>query len=384
MKFLYTAGTARGGTNYRTLILNNHTKISMSIDPLIPLFHFYKKSLLIHSGNGDLLSNNFADVLDDYFFDHKRIQLMKTLQNANPDIPFDLSQWPELKEKIKSRMTLASANLIPYIDEIPAPSFKEIFVNIVTLLENISKKEKLEWVGFNDNWTVEFFPLIAKLFPEAKFIIHLRDPRAVVCSSEFAEPDPRKRPTVLSFSRHLRKYYAFTEYFKTLESLKDRLLITYYEPFIDSPEEETRRVLNFLKLDYEPHMTNINLFKKATGEAWPSSQKVYKTSTNIWINEMPKEMAELVEFICSPDMGIHGYEPRYYNEEVGLSKRAYQYAHENFNNCLGWRTDFDEFSKTLGCEFNRKRIFDLKDPTINQIEENFLFKEYYLKLKSGI
>ena len=209
MKFLYTAGTARGGTNYRTLILNNHTKISMSIDPLIPLFHFYKKSLLIHSGNGDLLSNNFADVLDDYFFDHKRIQLMKTLQNANPDIPFDLSQWPELKEKIKSRMTLASANLIPYIDEIPAPSFKEIFVNIVTLLENISKKEKLEWVGFNDNWTVEFFPLIAKLFPEAKFIIHLRDPRAVVCSSEFAEPDPRKRPTVLSFSRHLRKYYAF-------------------------------------------------------------------------------------------------------------------------------------------------------------------------------
>ena len=71
MNFLYTAGTARGGTNYRTLILNNHSNISMSIDPLIPLFHFYKKSLLINNGNVDMLSNDFANVLDDYFFDTK-------------------------------------------------------------------------------------------------------------------------------------------------------------------------------------------------------------------------------------------------------------------------------------------------------------------------
>ena len=381
MNILYTAGTARGGTNYRTLILNNHSKITMSIDPLIPLFHFYRKSLLHHNGREELLTNNFTNVIDDYFFDHARIEVMKAIQESNPDVPFEMTEWDNLKVKIKARMSLASANLIPYLDEIPAPTFKEVFNNVFNILERISKKNNLEWVGFNDNWTVEFFPLIAQLFPEAKFIIHLRDPRAVVCSSEFAEPDPSKRPTIVSFARHLRKYYAFVEYYKTIPSLEDRFLVTYYEPFIDFPEQEIKRVLNFLDLDYEPHMINIDLFRKATGEEWPSSSEVYKTSTTIWETQMPKEMAELVEFICSPDMEIHGYKPLYYEEKKGLSDNAYKYALDNFNNCLGWRTDFQEFSKTLGCEFNRKRLLKMDNLATPQIEENFLFNAYYNKLK---
>ena len=137
MKLIYTAGTARGGTNYRTLILKNHSKISMSIDPLIPLFHYYKKSLIIHSGKSNLLSNNFANVLDDYFFDFKRIEIMKTLQKSNPDIPFDITNWNELKVKMESRMSLASANLIPHLDKIPAPTFKEVFENIIEIRNDL-------------------------------------------------------------------------------------------------------------------------------------------------------------------------------------------------------------------------------------------------------
>ena len=382
MNFLYTAGTARGGTNYRTLILNNHSNISMSIDPLIPLFHFYKKSLLINNGNVDMLSNDFVNVLDDYFFDNKRIQIMKAVQKSEPDIPFDMQHWGNLKEKIKSRMSLASSNLIPHLEKIPAPTFQQVFQNIIDLLSSVSKKKNLQWVGFNDNWTVEFFPLVAKLFPNAKFIIHLRDPRAVVCSSEFAEPDPMKRPTIMSFSRHLRKYYAFTEFFLNNPILKNRLLVTYYEPFVNNPEKETRKVLDFIDLEYEPNMINVNLFRKATGEKWGTNKKIYKESVKIWESQMPKEMAELVEFICSPDMQIHGYKPLYYDDVKGLSNKAYDFALNNFNNCLGWRTDFNEFSKTMGCELNRKKIIKSNKLTEKLIEENFLFSEYYLKLKN--
>ena len=80
-------------------------------------------------------------------------------------------------------------------------------------------------------------------------------------------------------------------------------------------------------------------------------------------------------------MHIHNYFPKYYFEKKGLSIKAYNYALNNFNNCLGWRTDFDEFSKNLGCEFNRKRVLELKNLTKKQIEENFLFLEYYYKYK---
>lgn len=384
MNLLYTAGTARGGTNFRTLILNNHSKISMSIDPFIPLFHFYKRALLINTGNKSLLENSFSNVIDDYYFDRNKLSVMKAIQEANPDIPFDLSKVEELKTKMISRMSLASANLIPHINKIFAPTFKEVFHNIKILIGSLTKKE-LEWVGFNDNWTLEFFPLIAKLFPKAKFIIHLRDPRAVIYSSEFAEPDPSKRPTIMSFARHLRKYMAFTIFFKNSNSLKDRILITHYEAFVKNSEIEAKKVLKFLGLNYESQMTDIGLFKKANGELWPTSKEIYKTSPDIWEREMPIEMAELTEFICSPDMNLFGYYPKYYENAKGLSEKSYQYAINNFNNCIGWRTDFKEFSKTIGTEFNRKRILNSSCKfSINEIEENFLFMEMYNKIKKNI
>ena len=382
MKLLYTAGTARGGTNYRTLILNNHSKISMSIDPFIPLFHFYKKSLLIRNDQKDLLKNSFSNVIDDYYFDRTKLSIMKAIQCADPDIPFDLSKKEELKAKMISRMSLASANLIPHIDKIFAPTFKEVFYNIINLLDSLTKKN-LEWVGFNDNWTLEFFSLIAKLFPEAKFIIHLRDPRAVIFSSEFAEPDPAKRPTIMSFARHLRKYMAFTNYFKNSELFKNRLLVTHYEPFIKNPEKEVKKVLEFLGLNYESKIIDVGLFRKANGEMWPTSKEIYKTSSNIWEKDMPKEMAELTEFICSPDMNLFRYYPKYYKESKGLSEKTYQYALNNFESCIGWRTDFKEFSKTIGSEFNRKRILKSSyNFSKNEIEQNFLFLQIYKSIKN--
>ena len=57
----------------------------------------------------------------------------------------------------------------------------------------------------------------------------------------------------------------------------------------------------------------------------------------------------------------------------------------NFNNCIGWRTDFKEFSKTIGAEFNRKRILKSSYKfSRNEIEENFLFQEMYKKIKKNI
>jgi len=382
MKLLFTSGTARGGTNFRTLMLNNHSNIRMSLDPFIPLFRYYRDSLLKTHGSYDLIEKLQSSVLDDYYFCNIKSKILTVVQDADPDIPFDISEWEKLKAAIAGRMQLASVNLVPHLDKLPGKTFKEVFYNTMNVIAATTDKE-LAWVGFNDNWAMEFIPLVAKLVPDAKFMVHLRDPRAVVNSSEFAEPDPAKRPTIVSFARHLRKYYAFASILPGLPQLKDRLLITYYEPFINDPASEVKKMTDFLEVAYQPDMISVENFKKADGKQWPSDWKIYKSSTDIWKTEMPIEMAELTEFICSPEMSLHGYHPEIYNPEKGLSEKGFEYAVKNDHDCLGWRTDFSEIERTIGSELFRKRMIS-SNGTFNkkEIERNFLFENIYNEIKS--
>lgn len=380
MRLLFTSGTARGGTNLRTLMLNNHPHIRMSLDPFIPLFRFYRDSLLKSVQSEHLLECLPSAVLDDYYFSEAKLKIMKVIRTADPDIPFDMSSWERLKPAIASRMTLASVNLIPHLDKLPAPTFREVFQNTMKVIAATSDKD-LAWVGFNDNWAMEFIPLIARVVPDARFMVHLRDPRAVVNSSEFAEPDAAKRPTIVSFARHVRKYYAFATILPDDPSLKGRLLITRYEPFIEDPEAETRRMTAFLGVEFHPDMINVGRFRKADGSPWPSDWAIYRASAGIWREEMPHAMAELTEFVCDPEMQIHGYQPEMFDSQAGLSDAAFEFALANNRDCLGWRTDFPEIERTLGSELFRKRL--LASPgqaTPGAIERLFLFPEVFARV----
>ena len=382
MKLLFTSGTARGGTNFRTLMLDNHPHVRMSLDPFIPLFRFYRDSLLASVGQDHLLARLPSGVLDDYYFSDTKLDIMKAIQSASPDIAFDMSAWDRLKPAIASRMTLASVNLIPHLDLLPAPTFREVFANTMRVVSATTTKE-LAWAGFNDNWAMEFIPIVARLIPDAKFMLHLRDPRAVVNSSEFAEPDPAKRPTIVSFARHLRKYFAFAVMLPRDPVLAGRLLVTRYEPMVEDPEGQVRTMTDFLGLDFDPAMVDVSRFRKADGRPWPSDAAIYRGSTDVWRQEMPRDMAELTEFICDPEMRLHGYQPELFDPATGLSAAAFAYALANNRACLGWRTDFPEIERTLGSELFRKRLLaSPANASPREIERSFLFPEVFQQVRS--
>lgn len=379
MPLLFTSGTARGGTNFRTLTLNNHPQVQLSLDPFIPLFRFYRDSLIRAYGRGEV--DVGPGVLDDYYYSNDKLRVLRLLRSADPDIPFDIEAWPQLKAAIAGRMKLASMNLIEHLDLLPARTFREVFANTMDVV-NAPHGGSPAWVGFNDNWAAEFFPMVARLVPDAKFILHLRDPRAVVFSSEFAEPNPAKRPTVISFAKHLRKYYALSQVLPDDPQLQDRLLITHYEPFVANPELETRRVTDFLGLDFKSEMIDVERFRKADGSQWPSDWAIYQQSADVWRRDMPREMAELTEFICDPEMRLHGYVPEIYDAKRGLSDATFNYALDNARTCLGWRTDFAEVELTLGAEFYRKRLLKAPNLPVDEIERCFLFGKVFDRLRN--
>ena len=342
MRMLFTSGTARGGTNFRTLLLSGHPAVAMSIDPFIPLFRCYRDALLKAAG----ISHPASGVLDDYYYDQSKREVMKAVQNTDPDVPFDPSEWEGLRAALASRMKLGSMNLIPRLDQLEGATFREVFHSAMELVASV-KAGDVVWAGFNDNWAMEFFRPLARLMPEAKFMLHLRDPRAVVASSEFAEPDARKRPTVLSFARHLRKYHAFAHVLQQDALLRDRLCVTYYEPFLEDLEGQTRRMTDFLGLDFRPEMIDIARFRKADGTPWPSDWAIYRTSGDGWRKEMPQEMIELVEFVCSREMALHGYRREVYDPASGLTPETLRYALTNARECLHIRASGNNKTRSV-------------------------------------
>jgi hypothetical protein len=383
VKLLFTSGTARGGTNIRTLMLNNHSAISMSRDPFIPLFRYFHDSVLKAAGLAQAAESTPSGLLDDYYFSDQKLAILRAVQSTDPDIAFEMAGWPALSEALRQRMTLTSVNLLPYLDSLPAPTFREVFLNAAWIVAAAQSRTGVEWAGFNDNWAIEFLPLVARLIPDARFMIHLRDPRAVVYSSEFAEPDPAKRPTIVSFARGLRKYQAFAVALAGHPHLKDRLLISRYEPFIDDSEREVRRMTDFLGVEFEPAMLDITRFRKPDGSQWPSGESIYRSTANIWRQDMPREMAELTEFVCDPDMRLSGYWPEVFDADRGLSPEAFEYARRNDRDCLGWRTDFAEIERTLGSEMYRKRLLASPvAPSAAEIDRCFLFPEVFNRIRS--
>lgn len=378
MRFLFSSGTARGGTNFRTFILDRHPRVSMAIDPFIPIFRAYRDSLVRSIGKQEALIATAAGALDDYYYSDVKLQVMDAIQDADPDLPFDRDAWPELRVALQARMTLTSANMLDGIDRIPAPTFREVFENCMALVAE-RKSGPLEWVGFNENWAAEFFGPLSRLFPDAKFILHLRDPRAVINSSEFAEPDFRKRPTVLSFARHLRKYNALSQRLPAMPSLQSRLLITHYESFFAAPAAQLRRMTDFLELEVEPGMLDVTSFRRGDGRSPETSWGVYADSAHNWRETMPAEMMELVEFVCSPDMALHGHELVHPGAAHRLSKAAFAYALKNSRECLGWRTDFPEIEHTLGCEMFRKQMIAVPDAAYSEdeVRRSFLYPEVF-------
>lgn len=383
MKLIFTSGTARGGTNLRTLMLHNHPRVRMAIDPFIPLFRYYRDAVLKDAAI-DVAS--LGPILDDYYFSNNKLAVMKAIQGGSADISFDRMGWPALKQALSSRMQLASCNLIPHLDLLPADTFKEVFYNTskLVLVANGKSAEDLDWCGFNDNWAMEFFPLLAQILPDAKFIVHLRDPRAVVNSSEFAEPDPKKHPTVMSFARHLRKYATLTKVLARHPVLQGRLIISRYEDSVRDPEAEMRRFCDFLEIDFDDRMLDHSLFQKADGTPWPSSKEVYATSDNSWQQQMPRPMLELTEFICGPEMGLHGYQPYVLSGASDtLTDEALSFAVKNARECLGWNTDFSEVEQTLGCELYRRRMLTIDSAyTDLEIERSFLSVPIFNELKA--
>ena len=184
------------------------------------------------------------------------------------------------------------------------------------ILEVIKRHGKnAPYLCSKDPKTLEYSKYLSELFPNSKFVLMIRDPRAIVHSV---------------LSRHINsvgyKVTGFRENFinwnSIMESMysqcmiigQERCVPVFYEQLVLHPKNEMTKILNFLKIPWNPAVLNHEKFignKISLSQSEKSSDQVIKPvnveSLYSWVGKIPEHVIEELDEIA-PMMKTLGYD----------------------------------------------------------------------------
>lgn len=126
--------------------------------------------------------------------------------------------------------------------------------------------------------------LILRLFPDAKILHTVRDPRDTCLSSYFAHLS-HQQPHALNLAHlghHYRAYQRVIAHWKAIAP--DKILDVDYDMLVQNPEAEIRKTLGFLGLPFEPGCLDFQNSDAPvkTASVWQVREPLYQRSSGRW------------------------------------------------------------------------------------------------------
>jgi tetratricopeptide (TPR) repeat protein len=144
--------------------------------------------------------------------------------------------------------------------------------------------------------------LIKKVLPEARFVHVTRDPLDT-CVSIFFQDFPSGNHyanDMEDLASYLAAYTRLMEHWREVLA-DDSLLELSYEALLDDQQRESRRLLSFCGLDWDPICLDYadNSRRVSTLSRWQVRQPLYKTSLDRWKNYQD-HLGVLIETVAEP------------------------------------------------------------------------------------
>lgn len=119
-------------------------------------------------------------------------------------------------------------------------------------------------------------PVLVRLFPAARFIFALRDPRDVVLSCFMQTFAPNEAMRHFLALQETADFYAAVMDIgrRSLTALRERIHQVRYEDLVEDTEREARRLLAFLGLDWDPRVLDVQATAKRRRINTPSYHQV--------------------------------------------------------------------------------------------------------------
>jgi len=133
----------------------------------------------------------------------------------------------------------------------------------------------------------DYLGIIHSVFPNARFIYLRRNPIDVCLSCYFQRFPPSLNFTMdlSDLARYYREHHRLMTHWRTVLPT-GTLLDLPYEALVADPEGWTRRMLEFLELDWDARCLDFHQTQRvvATASAWQVRQKMYRSSVERWRN----------------------------------------------------------------------------------------------------
>ena len=386
-KPLFLTGTARGGTNLVKWILERSDKISLESEPYLPLYTSFRNAALEKFVKSKNIKFKNSSPIDDYYYEDLKIKIMEKIQKTGLTLNYKTKQNINLKKNISKRMKDYVPYLRKYVNFFNEKNYKKMFDVALDIVSKSNSYKKNSYIGWLDNWIIEFYPHLAKAYKKAIFIVIFRDVRASIAST-LKRKDPQNAPSILSFIRCWRKQLAFAAHLKKNKSLKKKILFIKYEDLVKRPNVHTRKICKKLKIKYSSDMLDVKKFRPLGNDKnWrPNSNYkinknyIYKSSINKWKKSLDKEMISFIELIAGNDLKLLGYKLNDPKNYMKINKKKVSYISKEINSRKGWSTDCFNLKENLEFEMLRNSYIqkEIKDKKI--IKKFFLNKEIYKEL----
>lgn len=267
MRPLFIVGVSRSGTTYLHHLLNTHPQIRLSYEGRL-----------------------FTEGWDTY--EHNNGLKDRSQFNSLIESLIKLDKDEKLNHWIANSVNQCKGPL--YENHNKSKSF-------TSLIENIYQCPGMVQCWGNKMLRIEMAKSILEHWPDSKFVVLVRDPKAVYASQKFFFPHRRLKYSAIYWNLH-------SEILRQQVIPQNQCMSIKYEDFVTQPEYNLGRILEFSGLDNDDEVKNML-------SVLPASS----ASLEKWKYVLNEKEIKTIESICFDTMKIHGYEPTVATENVKLS-----------------------------------------------------------------
>lgn len=310
---LLISGMFRSGTTLLSRMLSARPEYLIVSDPFVYFFKAYRDHHLQRAGATGWHPD---EPTSDWFLSPHHGALQRILAaGLDEDIPQAL--LARLRSDIRAWKGEQHPRLCARLEEVEGETFAEVYRGLIRLAVELYGSEATQVAGTKLSWCEEFLPALARAFPEMRFVLLIRDLRAIVASQNSQRGVGEGKRPLLFYVRHWRKSVAFARRFTHGESaLSDRVRLVRYEDLVSGPTAALEELCSFARLRFDPQMVRVEAFR-SEGEdgAWrPNSSYgrpatgIYTASLERWREVLSAAEIDAVNALAGPELALMGYD----------------------------------------------------------------------------